>query len=52
LLCGYEVRLGWLKAAALLIFGATLAAWGLQAIGLPAGVVALARVGLFLLRRN
>ncbi len=46
------MRPGWLKAAALLIFGATLAAWRLQAIWLPAGVGALARVGLFLLRRN
>lgn len=56
---GYGARLGWLnaparllQAAAPLIFGAALAAWGLQAIWLTAGVGVLATAALFLLRRS
>ena len=56
---GYGMRLGWLnaparllQAAAPLIFGAALAAWGLQAIWLTAGVGVLATGALFLLRRS
>ena len=56
---GYGARLGWLnaparllQAAAPLIFGAALAAWGLQAIWLTAGVGVLATAALFLLRRT
>jgi MFS family permease len=56
---GYGARLGWLnaparllQAAAPLIFGAALAAWGLQAIWLTAGIGLLATAALFLLRRT
>lgn len=56
---GYGARLGWLnaparvlQAAAPLIFGAALAAWGLQAIWLTAGVGLLATAALFLIRRG
>ena len=56
---GYGARLGWLnaparvlQAAAPLIFGAALAAWGLQAIWLTAGVGLLATGALFLIRRG
>lgn len=56
---GYGARLGWLnaparvlQAAAPLIFGAALAAWGLHAIWLTAGVGVLATAALFLLRRS
>jgi MFS family permease len=55
---GYGARLGWLnaparllQAAAPLIFGAALAAWGLQAIWLTAVVGVLATAALFLLKR-
>jgi MFS family permease len=54
---GYGARLGWLnaparvlQAAAPLIFGAALAAWGLQAIWLTAVVGVMATAALFLLR--
>jgi MFS family permease len=54
---GYGARLGWLnaparllQAAAPLIFGAALAAWGVQAIWLTAGIGLLATLALFLLR--
>jgi hypothetical protein len=54
---GYGARLGWLnaparvlQAAAPLIFGAALAAWGLQAIWLTAAVGVLATLALLLLR--
>ena len=54
---GYGARLGWLnaparvlQAAAPLIFGAALAAWGLQAIWLTAAVGVLATAALLLLR--
>jgi MFS family permease len=56
---GYGQRLGWLnaparvlQAAAPLIFGAALAAWGVQAIWLTAGVGLAATLALFLLRRS
>jgi len=56
---GYGARLGWLnaparvlQAAAPLIFGAALTAWGLQAIWLTAGIGLLATVALVLLRRS
>ena len=56
---GYGQRLGWLnaparvlQAAAPLIFGAALAAWGVQAIWLTAGVGLAATCALFLLRRS
>jgi len=56
---GYGQRLGWLnaparvlQAAAPLIFGAALAAWGVQAIWLTAGVGLAATFALFLLRRS
>jgi MFS family permease len=56
---GYGQRLGWLnaparvlQAAAPLIFGAALAAWGMQAIWLTAGVGLAATFALFLLRRS
>ena len=56
---GYGARLGWLnaparllQAAAPLIFGAALAAWGVQAIWLTAGVGLLATAALFALRRT
>jgi MFS family permease len=55
---GYGARLGWLnaparvaQAAAPLIFGAALAAWGLQAIWLTAGL-GLAAFGALLLLRS
>jgi predicted MFS family arabinose efflux permease len=55
---GYGARLGWLnaparvlQAAAPLVFGAALAAWGLNAIWLTAGVGLLATVALLILRR-
>ncbi|MFN3578215.1 MAG: MFS transporter [Tabrizicola sp.] len=56
---GYGARLGWLnaparvlQAAAPLIFGAALAAWGLQAIWLTAGIGALATLALLAIRRG
>lgn len=56
---GFGARLGWLNAparvlhaAAPLIFGAALAAWGLSAVWLTAGVGLLAAVALVLLRLN
>ncbi|MGP1355764.1 MFS transporter [Roseicyclus sp.] len=56
---GYGQRIGWLnaparilQAAAPLIFGAALAAWGLSAIWLTAGVGVAALVALLLLRRT
>lgn len=56
---GYGARLGWLnaparvlQAAAPLIFGAALAAWGLNAVWLTAGVGLAATVALFLLKRS
>ncbi|PLL14894.1 MFS transporter [Tabrizicola sp. TH137] len=56
---GYGQRLGWLnapariaQAAAPLIFGAALTAWGLNAIWLTAGIGCLATLALFLLRRG
>lgn len=55
---GYGARLGWLnaparvlQAAAPLVFGAALAAWGLNAIWLTAGAGVLATVALLILRR-
>ncbi|HSF64194.1 MAG TPA: MFS transporter [Paracoccaceae bacterium] len=55
---GYGQRLGWLnaparilQAAAPLIFGAALTAWGLSAIWLTAGVGLAAAAALFALRR-
>jgi MFS family permease len=54
---GYGARLGWLnaparvmQAAAPLIFGAALAAWGLNAIWLTAGIGLLSTGALYLLR--
>ncbi len=41
-----------IRSPAPLIFGAALAAWGLQAIWLTAGVGVLATGALFLLRRS
>ncbi|WP_136645984.1 MFS transporter [Tabrizicola sp. YIM 78059] len=56
---GYGARLGWLnaparvlQAAAPLIFGAALAAWGLQAIWLTAGIGVLATLALLAIRRG
>ena len=56
---GYGARLGWLnaparifQAAASLVFGAALAAWGLNAIWLTAGVGVLTTIALFVLRRT
>lgn len=56
---GYGQRLGWLnaparalQAAAPLIFGAALAAWGLSAIWLTAAIGVMATGALFLLRRS
>lgn len=56
---GYGKRVGWLgapsrvlQAAAPLIFGAALAAWGLSAIWLTAGIGVAAMVALLLLRRS
>jgi MFS family permease len=56
---GYGARLGWLnaparvlQAAAPLIFGAALAAWGLHAVWLTAGIGVIATAALFLLRRS
>ena len=56
---GYGARLGWLnaparvlQAAAPLIFGAALAAWGLNAVWLTAAVGAAATAALFVLKRN
>ena len=55
---GYRARLSWLnaparilQAAAPLVFGAALTAWGLHAIWLTAGIGVLASLALFLLRR-
>ena len=55
---GYGRRLGWLnaparvlQAAAPLVFGAALAAWGLGALWLTAGVGVLATLALLALRR-
>lgn len=55
---GFGARLGWLnaparvlQAAAPLVFGAALAAWGLNAIWLTAGVGLLATAALLVLRR-
>jgi MFS family permease len=55
---GYGQRLGWLnaparfmQAAAPLAFGAALAAWGMQALWLTAGLGIAATFALFLLRR-
>lgn len=55
---GYGARLGWLnaparvlQAAAPLVFGAALAAWGLNAIWLTAGVGLVATAALLILRR-
>ncbi|MBV0911105.1 MFS transporter [Anianabacter salinae] len=56
---GYGQRIGWLgaparilQAAAPLIFGAALAAWGLSAIWLTAGIGAAAMGALMLVRRG
>lgn len=56
---GYGQRLGWLnaparalQAAAPVIFGAALAAWGLSAIWLTAAIGVMATGALFLLRRS
>ncbi len=56
---GYGRRIGWLnaparilQAAAPLIFGAALAAWGLSAIWLTAGVGLMALAALLALRRS
>jgi len=56
---GYGRRLGWLnaparvlQAAAPLIFGAALAAWGLSAIWLTAGIGAASFIALLALRRT
>lgn len=55
---GYGRRIGWLnapariaQAAAPLIFGAALTAWGLSAIWLTAGIGLAATVALFLVKR-
>lgn len=55
---GYGARLGWLnaparvlQAAAPLIFGAALTAWGVQAIWLTAGLALMATVALLLLKK-
>ena len=55
---GYGQRLGWLnaparimQAAAPLLFGAALAAWGLSALWLTAAVGLASTLALFLLRR-
>lgn len=56
---GYGARLGWLnaparvlQAAAPLIFGAALAAWGVHAIWLTAIIGVLSTAALFMLRRT
>ncbi|MBQ2259932.1 MAG: MFS transporter [Loktanella sp.] len=56
---GYGQRLGWLnapgrisQAAAPLIFGAALTAWGVHAIWLTAGLGVLALIALLILKRN
>lgn len=56
---GYGQRLGWLnaparilQAAAPLVFGAALAAWGVQAIWLTAAIGLAATVALFAIRRG
>lgn len=56
---GYGQRLGWLnaparvmQAAAPLIFGAALTAWGVSAIWLTAGIGVLATAALLVLRRS
>ncbi|MDZ4135436.1 MAG: MFS transporter, partial [Paracoccaceae bacterium] len=56
---GYGKRVGWLgapsrilQAAAPLIFGAALAAWGLSAIWLTAGIGLASMVALLVLRRE
>ena len=56
---GYGARLGWLnaparvlQAAAPLIFGAALAAWGVQAIWLTAGIGVLSTLALLAIRRG
>lgn len=56
---GYGQRLGWLnaparvvQAAAPLVFGAALAAWGVQAVWLTAAVGVAATAALFTLRRG
>jgi hypothetical protein len=56
---GYGARVGWLnaparvlQAAAPLTFGAALAAWGLQAIWVTAGVGVLATMALLLIKRT
>jgi len=56
---GYGARLGWLnaparvaQAAAPLVFGAALAAWGLSALWLTAGLGLLATGALFVLKRD
>ncbi|MFN4191556.1 MAG: MFS transporter [Tabrizicola sp.] len=56
---GYGARLGWLnaparvlQAAAPLIFGAALTAWGLHAIWLTAGIGLLATLALLAIRRG
>jgi hypothetical protein len=56
---GYGARLGWLnaparalQAAAPLVFGAALSAWGLSAIWLTAAVGLAATAALFVLRRG
>jgi len=56
---GYGARLGWLnaparvlQAAAPLVFGAALAAWGLQAIWVTAGIGLLATLALLRLRQG
>ncbi|MFN4202712.1 MAG: MFS transporter [Tabrizicola sp.] len=56
---GYGARLGWLnaparvlQAAAPLIFGAALSAWGLHAIWLTAGIGLLATLALLAIRRG
>ena len=56
---GYGQRLGWLnaparvsQAAAPLIFGAALTAWGVNAVWLTAGLGMLALMALLILKRN
>jgi hypothetical protein len=56
---GYGERLGWLnaparvlQAAAPLVFGAALAAWGVHAVWLTGAAGLLAVLALFLLRRG
>jgi predicted MFS family arabinose efflux permease len=56
---GYGALLGWLnaparflQAAAPMVFGAALAAWGLNAIWLTAGIGLLSAVALMILRRR